>query len=60
MLRDRYLPNSDTIHRRRGAIAGFVAGVFVPLALAGLFIVSFRGYGIADEPPQMAPIYTSF
>ena len=54
------LPNTDTLHRRRGAIAGFAAGVFVPLVLAGLVLVSFRGYGITDEPPQMQPIYTDF
>ena len=54
------LPDAETVHRRRGAIAGFVAGIFVPLVLAGLLLVSFRGYGIADEPPQMPPIYTNF
>ena len=54
------LPTSDTFYRRRGAIAGFGAGVFVPLALAGLVLVSLRGYGIGDEPPQIAPVYTNF
>jgi uncharacterized protein YqgC (DUF456 family) len=58
-IRDR-LPNGETFRRRRGAFAGFVAGVFVPLALAGLVLVSFRGYGIADEPPQIRPVYTNF
>ncbi len=57
---DRYIPTSETIHRRRGAIAGFVAGVFVPLVIAGLFLVSFRGYGIMDDPPRLEPVYTSF
>ena len=54
------LPSSDSIYRRRGAFAGFAAGVFVPVVLAALVLVSFRGYGITDEPPQMAPIYTNF
>ena len=54
------LPDTDTIVRRRGAFAGFATGVFVPLVLAGLVLVSFRGYGIHDEPPQMDPIYTNF
>ena len=54
------LPDPETLHRRRGAIAGFVAGIAVPLLLAGLFLVSFRGYGIADQPPEMPPVYTSY
>ena len=54
------LPDAEALHRRRGAIAGFVAGIFVPLVLAGLLLVSFRGYGIADDPPQMPPVYTNF
>ena len=58
-FKDR-LPDGDSIYRRRGAIAGFAAGLFVPLLLAGLVLVSFRGYGIADEPPEMPPIYTNF
>ena len=54
------LPSTEALVRRRGAFAGFAAGVFVPLVLAGLVLVSFRGYGIQDEPPQMQPIYTNF
>ena len=54
------LPSTETFHRRRGAIAGFSAGVFVPLVLAGLVLVSFRGYGIHDDPPQITPLYTNF
>ena len=42
----------------RCAILG--AGVAVPLMLAGLVVVSFRGYGIMDEPPQGPQVYTSF
>lgn len=58
-LLDRF-PDSDTLYRRRGAIWGFVAGVAVPLLLAGLFLVSFRGYGIADEPPHPPQVYSNF
>lgn len=49
-----------TLHRRRGAIAGYVAGVAVPLMLAGLLLVSHRGYGIMDAPPQGPQVYTGF
>lgn len=54
------LPDADSLYRRRGAFAGFATGVFVPLVLAGIMLVSFRGYGIQDEPPQIEPIYTNF
>lgn len=54
------LPDTETLHRRRGAFAGFAAGVFLPLVIAGLFLVSFRGYGIADEPPMPPQVYTNF
>lgn len=56
----RRLPDAETLHRRRGAIAGFVTGIALPLMLAGLVLVSFRGYGIADEPPQGPQVYTQF
>lgn len=54
------LPSPDALHRRRGAFAGFLAGVAVPLMLVGLFVVSFRGYGIMEEAPQPPQIYTNF
>ena len=58
-IKDR-LPTGTSIARRRGAFAGFAAGVFVPLVLAGLFLVSFRGYGITESAPQIPPVYTDF
>ena len=54
------LPDTDSLHRRRGAFAGFLAGVAVPLIIAGLFLVSFRGYGITESAPIPDQIYTSF
>ena len=60
MTKPRRLPDPESFHRRRGAIAGFVAGVAVPLLLAGVFLVSFRGYGIADAPPVPPQVYTNF
>lgn len=54
------LPDAETLHRRRGAIAGFVAGVAMPLLLVGLVLVSVRGYGIADTPPTPPQVYTNF
>ena len=56
----RRLADAETLHRRRGAIAGFIVGVAVPLMLAGLVLVSFRGYGIADTPPVPPQVYTNF
>lgn len=50
----------DTFNRRRGAWAGYIAGVAVPLMLAGLMVVSFRGYGITEDAPVPPQIYTSF
>lgn len=54
------LPDSALLHRRRGAFAGFLAGVAVPLLLVGVFIVSLRGYGITEDAPQPPQIYTAF
>lgn len=54
------LPSTNDLYRRRGAFAGFAAGVFVPLVLAGLVLVSFRGYGIMDEAPTPPQVYTNF
>ena len=54
------LPDAETLHRRRGAFAGFAAGVFAPLVLAGLFLVSFRGYGITESAPVPPQVYTNF
>ena len=51
---------ADALRRRPAAVLGFVAGVAVPLMLAGLLVVSVRGYGIMDEPPQGPQVYTSF
>jgi hypothetical protein len=56
----RGLADPDRLHRRRGAIAGFITGVAVPLMLAGLLLVSFRGYGIADDAPVPPQVYTNF
>ncbi|SMX22421.1 hypothetical protein [Boseongicola aestuarii] len=53
-------PDSATLHRRRGAFAGFLAGVAVPLLVVGVFIVSLRGYGITEEPPQPPQAYSNF
>ena len=54
------LPTSSSMYRRRGALAGFATGVFVPLVLVGLVLVSFRGYGIMDEAPTPPQVYTNF
>lgn len=50
----------ETLSRRRGAVAGYLAGIAVPLMLAGLVLVAHRGYGIMDEPPRGPQVYTSF
>ena len=54
------LPSSDALHRRRGAFAGFLAGIAVPLLVVGVFIVSLRGYGIMEEAPQPPQVYSDF
>ena len=51
---------SDHVWRQRGKYFGFVAGVMVPLVVVGLFLVSFRGYGISDNPPMPPQIYSDF
>ena len=54
------LPDSASLHRRRGAFAGFLAGVAVPLLVVGVFIVSLRGYGIMENAPQPPQVYSNF
>lgn len=51
---------SDRVWQQRGKWLGFAAGVLVPLALAGLFLVTQRGYGISDNPPTPPQVYTDF
>ena len=55
-----WLPTSESLHRRRGAFAGFIVGAAVPLLLVGLFVVSLRGYGITEQPPQPPQVYSNF
>lgn len=54
------LPDAGTLHRRRGAIAGFAVGALGSVVLILLLTVVFRGYGIADEPPAGRQVYTGF
>ena len=54
------LPSGEALHRRRGAFAGFATGVFVPLVIAALVLVSFRGHGIMDAEPTPPQVYTAF
>lgn len=51
---------SDRVWQQRGKLLGFGAGVLLPLVLAGLFLVTQRGYGISDNPPTPPQVYTDF
>jgi uncharacterized membrane protein YkvI len=54
------LPDSDSFHRNRGKIAGFAAGVVVPIVVVLFFQVLYTGYGIGETPVPPAPIYPNF
>ncbi|MEQ9038171.1 MAG: hypothetical protein RIE24_07445 [Silicimonas sp.] len=51
---------AESLRRRPAACLGYLAGIAVPLMLAGLVIVAHRGYGIMDQPPRGPQVYTSF
>lgn len=54
------LPDADTFHRHRAKIAGFAAGVVVPIVLVLLFQVIYSGYGISETPVLPPPVYPNF
>lgn len=54
------LPTQDSLHRNRGKIAGFIAGIVVPLVVAAFFTVIFTGHGLWAEPPAPPVIYPNF
>jgi hypothetical protein len=54
------LPDPDSFRRHRGKIAGFAAGLVVPVVLALLFQVIYTGYGIGETPVLPQPVYPNF
>ncbi|MDG1280994.1 MAG: hypothetical protein P8O10_06760 [Pseudorhodobacter sp.] len=58
----RYRPwftKPDELHRKRGAIAGFVAGAAAQLVLMGLVHVAFQG-GLSDQLVLEPSVYTLY
>lgn len=56
----RLVPTAEDLDRHKGKIAGFIAGVAVPLVLVALFTVLYTGYGLSETPVRPAPIYPNF
>ena len=54
------LPDADSFHRHRGKIAGFAAGIIVPIVAALFFQVVYTGHGIGETVERPAPIYPNF
>jgi hypothetical protein len=54
------LPDSESFRRNRGKIAGFAAGVVVPILVVLLFQVIYTGHGIAETPVPPPPVYPNF
>ena len=46
--------------RNKVKVAGFAAGMVLPIVISALVVVTYRGYGWGENPPQIAPVYTSF
>ncbi|MEL6643923.1 MAG: hypothetical protein AAFQ79_08315 [Pseudomonadota bacterium] len=56
----RRIPSQDDLHRNRAKLAGFGAGIVVPLAVAAFFNVTFTGYGLSEEPTPPPVIYPNW
>ena len=56
----RLLPTAEGLDRNKAKIAGFVAGVVVPLVLVALFTVIYTGHGLGETPVPVPPIYPNF
>ena len=46
--------------RNKAKIAGFAAGVALPIVVSAIVVVTYRGYGWGEDVPQIAPVYTLF
>ena len=52
----RRLPTQESLHRRKGALAGFAFGMAL-MVLGGLFVsVVYTGKGLGYVPPERAPV----
>jgi hypothetical protein len=54
------VPTVGDLDRNKAKIAGFLAGVFVPLVIVALFTVIYTGYGFGETPAVRPPIYPNF
>ena len=54
------LPDADAFRRNRAKIAGFAAGILVPVILVLLFQVIYTGHGIGETPVPHPPVYPNF
>ena len=59
-MQDRVANAPGWFERHKAKFAGFAAGLVVPLVVLSLFTVSYRGYGLGENPPQPAQVYTAF
>ena len=56
----RLLPTAEGLDRNKAKIAGFAAGIVVPLVLVALFTVIYTGHGLGETPVPLPPIYPNF
>jgi hypothetical protein len=56
----RLLPTAEGFERNKAKIAGFAAGVVVPLVVVALFTVLYTGHGLSETPVPLPPIYPNF
>ena len=56
-----YTPDvSGWFERNKVKLAGFAAGVVLPIVVTALVTVTYRGYGLGEDVPQITPVYTMF
>lgn len=56
----RFIPDRRSIYRRRGKIAGFLAGVVGTLAMGVFASVLATGHPIDLGPPPPVQVYSNF
>ena len=57
---NRFIPSRAGLHRRRGKIAGFLAGVFGTLVMGVFASVLASGHPIDLGAPDPVQVYTNF
>ena len=61
IMRRLPIPTAEGLDRNKAKIAGFAAGLLLPLVVVSVFLVGYSGYGLSETPTQpAAPVYPNW